>query len=189
MDADPKFDALVGRDLSVALDHRPLDFNGAVHRVDDTPELDNCAVAGALDDAAVVHGDGRIDQVAAERPQPRQNPVLVGSGKPRIADDVGHQDRRELSSLAHGASRRDRVSRFGSSGKASGASQRREDVDHRLGHGCTSMLHGRDVEAGVQPRVSTGRSIHAVPSITPSPREGIEDGPRLRPDRACRTGR
>jgi hypothetical protein len=28
--------------------------------------------------------------------------------------------------------------------------------------------------------VSTGRSIHAVPSITPSPREGIEDGPRLR---------
>jgi hypothetical protein len=28
--------------------------------------------------------------------------------------------------------------------------------------------------------VSTSRSIHAVPSITPSPREGIEDGPRLR---------
>jgi hypothetical protein len=37
------------------------------------------------------------------------------------------------------------------------------------------MLHGRDVEAGVQPRVSTGQSIHAVLSITPSPREGIED--------------
>jgi hypothetical protein len=28
--------------------------------------------------------------------------------------------------------------------------------------------------------VSTGRSIHAAPSITPSPREGIEDGSRLR---------
>ena len=42
MDANPKFDALVGRDPSVALDHRSLDFNGAVHRVDDTPELDNC---------------------------------------------------------------------------------------------------------------------------------------------------
>ena len=27
--------------------------------------------------------------------------------------------------------------------------------------------------------MSTGRSIHAVPSITPSLREGIEDGPRL----------
>ena len=82
MDADPKFDALVRRDLSVALDHRPLDFNGAVHCVDDTPELDNCAIAGALDDAPMVDRDGRIDQVASERPQPRQNPVLVGSGKP-----------------------------------------------------------------------------------------------------------
>ena len=82
MDADPKFDALVRRDPSVALDHRPLDFNGAVHCVDDAAELDDAAVAGALDDAAVMHGDGRIDQVASERPQPRQNPVLVGSGKP-----------------------------------------------------------------------------------------------------------
>ena len=98
-----KFDALVGRDPSVALDHRPLDFNGAVHRVDDAAELDDAAVAGALDDAAMVHGDGRIDQVASERPQPRQNPVLVGSGKPRIADDVGHQDRGQFSGLAHGA--------------------------------------------------------------------------------------
>ena len=103
MDADPKFDALVGRDPSVALDHRPLDFNGAVHRVDDTAELDDAAVAGALDDATMMHGDGRIDQVAAQRPQPRQNPVLVGSGKPRIADHVGHQDRGEFSGLAHGA--------------------------------------------------------------------------------------
>jgi hypothetical protein len=32
-----------------------------------------------------------------------------------------------------------------------------------------------DVEAGAQPCVSTGRSIHAMPSITPSLREGIED--------------
>ena len=44
-----------------------------------------------------------IDQVASERPQPRQNPVLVGSGQPRIADDVGHQDRSQFSGLAHGA--------------------------------------------------------------------------------------
>ena len=82
MDADPKFDALVGRDPSVALDHRPLDFNGQVHCVDDAAELDDAAVARALDDAPMVDRDGRIDQVASERPQPRQNPVLVGPGKP-----------------------------------------------------------------------------------------------------------
>ena len=79
MKADPELNALVGRDLSVALDHRSLDFNGAVHRVDDAAELDDAAVAGALDDAAMVHGDGRVDQIAAQRPQPRQNPVLVGA--------------------------------------------------------------------------------------------------------------
>ena len=103
MDADPNFDALVGRNPCVALDHRPLDFNSAVHRIDDTAELDDAAVAGALDDPAMVDGDGRVDQVASQRPQPRQNAVLVGPGKPRIADDVGHQDRRQFSSLAHGA--------------------------------------------------------------------------------------
>ena len=103
VDADPKFDALVRRDSSVALDHRPLDFNGAVHGVYDAAELDDAAVAGALDDAPMVDRDGRIDQVASERPQPRQNPVLVGSGKPRIADDVGHQDRRDFARLPHGA--------------------------------------------------------------------------------------
>ena len=80
-----------------------LDFNGAAHRVDDAPELDNCAVAGALHDTSVMHGDGRIDQIASERPQPRQNSVLIGPGKPRIADDIGHQDRRYLPGFPHGA--------------------------------------------------------------------------------------
>jgi hypothetical protein len=80
MDADAKFDALVGRDLGVALDHRPLDFDGAIHRVDDAAKFDDAAIAGALDDAAMMHGYGWVDQVASERPEPRQNPVLVGSG-------------------------------------------------------------------------------------------------------------
>jgi hypothetical protein len=52
------------------------------HSVDDAAELNDAAVARAFDDAPVVHGDGRIDQVTAERPQPRQNPVFVGSGEP-----------------------------------------------------------------------------------------------------------
>ena len=103
MDADPKFDALVRRDPSVALDHRPLDFDGAAHRVDDAAELDDAAVAGALDDAPVMHGDGGIDQVAAQTPEPRQNPVLVRSGEPAVADDIRDQNRRDLPGLAHRA--------------------------------------------------------------------------------------
>src|SRR5262245_22724777 len=104
MNANAEFDALVWRDLSVTRNHRPLDFDGAIHRIDDAAELDNCTVASAFDDAAMMHGDGRVDQVAPERAQPRQNAVLVGSGKARVADDIGHQDRRELPGLAHGAS-------------------------------------------------------------------------------------
>jgi hypothetical protein len=44
------------------------------------------AFSGALDHAPVVYGDGRIDQTAAERPQPRQHPVLIGAREPAEAD-------------------------------------------------------------------------------------------------------
>ena len=45
-------------------------------------------------------GDGRVDEVAAEPPQARKRPILVGAGKPAITDDIRNQDRRELSGLA-----------------------------------------------------------------------------------------
>ena len=48
-----------GGDASVALDHAVLNLDRAAHRVDDAAELDDAAVAGALDDAAVMDGDGR----------------------------------------------------------------------------------------------------------------------------------
>jgi hypothetical protein len=67
-----------------------LDFNSAAHRVDDATELDNCAVPGPLDDAAVVDCDGRIDQVASKRPEPRKDAILVRAREPRVADDVGN---------------------------------------------------------------------------------------------------
>jgi hypothetical protein len=71
MDADAELDALVGRDLGVPLDHRSLDFHGAVHCVDNAAKFNDAAVAGPLDDVAMMHSDGWVDQVATERPQPR----------------------------------------------------------------------------------------------------------------------
>ena len=59
------------------------------------------AVAGALDDAAVMGGDRRVDEVAAQAPQTRERSLLVGAGEPAVADDVRDQDRRELPGLAH----------------------------------------------------------------------------------------
>jgi hypothetical protein len=46
-------------------------------------------------------GDGRVDEVAAEPPQARKGPVLVGAGEPAVTNDIRNQDRRELPGLAH----------------------------------------------------------------------------------------
>jgi hypothetical protein len=80
MDADAKLDALFRRHARIALDHAALHFDRTAHGVDHAAELDDRAVAGALDDAAVMHGDDRVDEVAAERPEPGQRAVFVRPG-------------------------------------------------------------------------------------------------------------
>jgi hypothetical protein len=40
-----------------------------------------------------MHSDTRIDQIAAERPQPRKCALLVGAGKAAEADYIGSQNR------------------------------------------------------------------------------------------------
>ena len=103
MDADPELDAALRRHAGVALDHAVLHLDRAAHGVDHAAELDDAAVAGALDDPAVMDGDGGIDQIAAERPQPRQDAILVRAREPAVADDVRDQYRRDFPGLAHGA--------------------------------------------------------------------------------------
>ena len=61
------------------------------------------AVSGPLDDATVMEGSGRIDQVAPKRAQPRKRPLLVGTGEPAVADYVSRKDRRELTILSQAA--------------------------------------------------------------------------------------
>ncbi len=88
VNADAEFDALFGRDPCVALDHGVLHFESAAHRVDDAAKLDNAAVAGALDDTAMMHGDCGIDQIAAQCAQSRQGSIFVCAGQPAIADHI-----------------------------------------------------------------------------------------------------
>ncbi len=92
-----------GRHAGVALDHAVLHFDGAAHRVDHAAELDQRAVAGALDHAPVMDGDRGVDQVAAQSPQPRERAVLVRAREPAVADDVGRQDRGDFPGFGHGA--------------------------------------------------------------------------------------
>ena len=55
--------------------------------------------------APLVHGDRRVDQVAAQRAEPREKTLLVGSGEAGEADDVGDKDSGELARLRHVAPR------------------------------------------------------------------------------------
>ena len=103
MDPDAEFDAPVLRQSGVALDEAVLDLDRAADRVYDAAKLDDASIAGALDDAPTMGGDGGVDQVAPQAPQARERAILVRSREPGVADDVGHQDRRELSGLRHGA--------------------------------------------------------------------------------------
>ena len=50
-----------------------------------------------------MHGDGRIDEVATQRAQARERAVFVGAGQTAESDDVGGEDRGELSSFGHRA--------------------------------------------------------------------------------------
>ena len=46
-------------------------------------------------DAALVAGDLRVDQLAAQRLEPTKRFFLVGPDQPRVAGDIGDQDRRQ----------------------------------------------------------------------------------------------
>jgi hypothetical protein len=103
MDADTEFDPLLRRDARVALDHSVLHLVRASHRVDDAAELDEVAIAGALNDPPMMRGDGGVDQIAAQPPQPRQGTILVRAREPAVTDDIRDQNRRDFSGSRHGA--------------------------------------------------------------------------------------
>ena len=101
MNADAKLDPLLGRQAGVALGHAVLHFDCAAHGVDNASELDDAAVAGALDDAAVMGRYRWIDQIAAKASKTRERTLFIGAGEPAISDDIGDQDRGKLPRFRH----------------------------------------------------------------------------------------
>src|SRR5271157_4021495 len=76
----------------------------AAHRIDDAREFHQETVAGSLDDAALVLGDLRIEELVAQRFEAFEGAFLVRPHQPRMAGDIGGQDRGEAAGLAHVAS-------------------------------------------------------------------------------------
>jgi hypothetical protein len=79
MNADAELDASLGRQAGLALDHAVLNLDRAAHGVDYAAKLDDDPVASPFDDAAVAGGDCWVDEVAAQRPEPRESSLLVGA--------------------------------------------------------------------------------------------------------------
>src|SRR5262249_38742710 len=77
IDAEAKLDPPCRRDVGVASRHAALNFRGAHHRIDNAAELDQHAVAGGLDDAAVVLRYGGIDELKPMGLEPRERSPLV----------------------------------------------------------------------------------------------------------------
>jgi hypothetical protein len=48
-----------------------------------------------------MHGDRRVDEIAAERPKAGKRAVFVGAGHPAESDDVGSEDRGEFTCSSH----------------------------------------------------------------------------------------
>ena len=93
IDADAELDPPVLGNVAVPIAHLALDFGGALDRAHHAGEFDQHAVAGQFDDAALMIGDGRIDQLGAVILETRQRADLIGPHQAAVADHVGGQDR------------------------------------------------------------------------------------------------
>jgi len=90
-----------------SIDHAVLHLNGAAYRVYHASELNDASVTGALHRPPVMDSYGRVDQVTAERAQPRQRPLLLGPGKLAISGYVRRENGCELPGLGHVAHHND----------------------------------------------------------------------------------
>ena len=88
MDADAELDPQLRRDVARTLSHRALQLDRAACRIDGAGELDQHAVAGGLDDAAVMRGDAGIDDGLAQHLELRQRALLVTAHQPAVAGNV-----------------------------------------------------------------------------------------------------
>jgi hypothetical protein len=95
VDPHAQFNALVLGGTIVARRHLPLHRDGAGDCFDDAREFDQGSIAGGLDDASLVLGGLRIDQIAAQRPEARRGAGLVPFHQTAVARDIGGQNGRE----------------------------------------------------------------------------------------------
>src|SRR6185503_5903992 len=101
VNANAEFYPAFRRHTRIALDHCILHLDSAAHGIHYAAELDDGSIAGALDYPTPMDCDGWIDQIAAQRPQPRQSAILIRTGKPAEPNHICRQDSREFPLFGH----------------------------------------------------------------------------------------
>jgi hypothetical protein len=94
--ADPENDPGVFRLAAVEFDHCGLKFDGSPHGVYGTAEFRQSPVAYELHEAAAVPGQCRLESSSVVRLQTGKRADFVLAHKPRIADRVDGQNRRQF---------------------------------------------------------------------------------------------
>ena len=96
VDSDPNIDAMVLGLAGVSLRHSALNVDGALNRVNDTPEFRQQPVAHELEDASVVGRYLRPDEFNAVILQALEGPRFVLSHQSAVADDISGKNGGEL---------------------------------------------------------------------------------------------
>src|SRR6266700_3930639 len=103
IDADAKPDLPLVGHLRLAVDHPALHLGGAAHRIYDAREFHQQAVAGSLDDAALMLLDLGIDELPAMRLETLVRAFLVRPHQARIARHISGEDRGQTAGRGHGS--------------------------------------------------------------------------------------
>ena len=92
IDTDAQDDVAILGLTAVRGGHALLQIDGALHGVDGAGELDQHAVAGHLEDAALMLGDQWLQHLLAPGLERGQRAGLIVLHQPAVADHVGGQD-------------------------------------------------------------------------------------------------
>jgi hypothetical protein len=95
MNADPKFDPDILRDVGILPGHAALDFDCAPCGVYGASELHEHAIASSLNDAAAMRGDCGIEKRLSERLQTSERAFFVAAHQTAIAGDIRRQHSRQ----------------------------------------------------------------------------------------------
>ena len=88
IDADAKLHAAFGRVVHIFRLERGLHFDGAIHRLDHAGKLGQHAVAGRINEAAVMLGNSGVEQVEMGR-EGAQGRLFVLAHEAAVAENVG----------------------------------------------------------------------------------------------------